>query len=59
MLIFPLTGQDPNDKENPEKTWIIVAKRADDARKLLPANFKVLKVEVRTGTLGGIPGVIG
>ena len=30
-----------------------------DARKLLPGTFEVYEVEVRTGDLGGMPGVIG
>ncbi len=59
MEIFLLKGQDPNDEENPVKTWIVVAKREIDARKLLPGNFEVYEVEVRTGDLGGMPGVIG
>jgi len=41
MLIFLLNGQDPNDRENPENTWIVVAKSADDARKLLPGVLAV------------------
>ncbi len=39
MEIFLLKGQDPNDEENPVKTWIVVADRELDARKLLPGNF--------------------
>ena len=30
-----------------------------DARKPLPGTFEVYEVEVRTGDLGGMPGVIG
>ena len=30
-----------------------------DTRKLLPGSFEVYEVEVRTGDLGGMPGVIG
>ncbi len=59
MKIFLLTGKDPTDQENPEKTWIVVAEREMDARKVLPARFEVYEVEVRTGDLGGMPGVIG
>ena len=59
MNIFLLIGKDPNDQENPEKTWIIVAEREIDARKLLPGHFEVYEVEVRTGDLGGMPGVVG
>ena len=59
MNIFLLRGKDPNDEENPEKTWIIVAEREMDARKLLPGHFEVYEVEVRTGGLGGIPGIVG
>ncbi len=59
MEIFLLKGQDPNDEENPVKTWIVFAGRELDARKLLPGNFEVYEVEVRTGDLGGMPGVIG
>ncbi len=59
MKIFLLTGKDPTDQENPEKTWIVVAEREMDARKLLPARFEVYEVEVRTGDLGGMPGIIG
>ena len=59
MDIFLLKGQDPIDETNPEKTWIVVAEREIDARKLLPGNFEVYEVEVRTGDLGGMPGVIG
>ncbi len=59
MKIFLLTGKDPTDQENPEKTWIVVAEREMDARKLLPARFEVYEVDVRTGDLGGMPGVIG
>ncbi len=59
MKIFLLTGKDPTDQENPEKTWIVVAEREMDARKLLPARFEVYDVEVRTGDLGGMPGIIG
>ena len=35
------------------------AEREMDARKLLPARFEVYEVEVRTGDLGGMPGIIG
>ncbi len=59
MKIFLLTGKDPTDQENPEKTWIVVAEREMDARKLLPARFEVYDVEVRVGDLGGMPGIIG
>ncbi len=59
MKIFLLTGKDPTDQENPEKTWIVVAEREMDARKVLPARFEVYEVEVRTGDLGGMPGIIG
>ncbi len=59
MNIFLLTGKDPTDQENPEKTWIVVAEREMDARKVLPARFEVYEVEVRTGDLGGMPGIIG
>ena len=59
MKIFLLTGKDPTDQENPDKTWIVVAEREMDARKVLPARFEVYEVEVRTGDLGGMPGLIG
>ena len=59
MDVFLLTGKDPNDEENPVKTWIVVADRELDARKLLPGHFEVYEVEVRTGELGGLPGVMG
>ena len=59
MEIFILKGNDPSDTATPEKTWIVVAEREIDARKLLPGNFEVYEVEVRTGDLGGIPGLIG
>lgn len=59
MNIFLLTGRDPSDEENPEKTWIVVAEREMDARKLLPGHFEVYEVEARCGDLGGMPGVIG
>ena len=59
MNIFLLKGKDPKDEENPEKTWIIVAERERDARKLVPGHFEVYEVEVRTGDLGGMPGVVG
>jgi hypothetical protein len=59
MEIFLLKGQDPSDAATPEKTWIVVAKQERDARKLLPGNFEVYEVEVRTGDLGGMPGAIG
>jgi hypothetical protein len=59
MNIFLLSGKDPNDEENREKTWIVVAKSEIDARKLLPAYFEVYEIEIRAGNLGGMPGVIG
>ncbi len=59
MNIILLTGKDPTDQENPDKTWIVVAERELDARKLLPARFEVYDVEVRIGDLGGMPGIIG
>jgi len=59
MNVILLTGKDPTDQENPEKTWIVVAEREMDARKLLPVRFEVYDVEVRTGDLGGMPGIIG
>ncbi len=59
MKIFLLTGIDPTDQENSEKTWIVVAEREMDARKVLPARFEVYEVEVRAGDLGGTPGIIG
>ena len=59
MKIFLLIGKDPTDEENPDKTWIVVAEREMDARKVLPARFEVYEVEVRTGDLGGMPGIIG
>ncbi len=59
MNIILLTGKDPTDQENPEKTWIVVAEREMDACKLLSARFEVYDVEVRTGDLGGMPGIIG
>ena len=59
MEIFFLKGNDPSDAATPEKTWIVVAEREIDARKLLPGNFEVYEVEVRTGDLGGMPGLIG
>lgn len=59
MDIFLLKGKDPSDETNPEKTWIVVAEREVDARKLLFANVEVYEVEERTGDLGGMPGVIG
>ncbi len=31
MDVFLLTGKDPNDEENPVKTWIVVANRERDA----------------------------
>ena len=55
MEIFFLKGNDPSDTATPEKTWIVVAEREIDARKLLPGNFEVY----RTGDLGGMPGLIG
>ncbi len=54
-----MTGIDPTDQENPEKTWIVAAEREMDARKLLPARFEVYEVEARAGDLGGMPGIIG
>ncbi len=59
MSIFLLSGKDPNDEENREKTWIVVAKSEIDARKLLPAYSEVYEIELRTGNLGEMPGVIG
>ena len=59
MDIFLLMGKDPSDEVNPVKTWIVVAEREVDARKLLPGTFEVYEVEVRTGDLGGMPGMIG
>ena len=59
MDIFLLMGKDPSDKDNPVKTWIVVAEREVDARNLLPGPFEVYEVEVRPGDLGGMPGVIG
>jgi hypothetical protein len=59
MDIFLLSGKDPNDEENREKTWIVVAGSEIDARKALPGYFEVYEVEVRTGDLGGLAGVIG
>ncbi len=59
MDIFLLSGKDPNDEENREKTWIVVAGSEIDARKALLGYFEVYEVEVRTGDLGGLPGVIG
>jgi hypothetical protein len=56
MDVFLLTGKDPNDEENPVKTWIVVADRELDARKLLPGHFEVYEIEVRTGELGGLAG---
>ena len=57
MEIFLLKGQD--DAAIPEKTWIVVAEREIDVRKPLPGTFEIYEVEVRTGDLGGMPGVIG
>jgi hypothetical protein len=37
MDIFVLKGKDPSDSDHPAKTWIVVAQREMDARKLLPA----------------------
>ena len=59
MEIYLLKGKDPIDDANPVKTWIVVAEREVDARKLLPAIFEVYEVEARPGDLGGIPGLIG
>jgi hypothetical protein len=59
MDIFLLSGKDPNDEENREKTWIVVAGSEIDARKALPGYFEVYEVEVRAGDLGESPGVIG
>ncbi len=59
MDVFLLSGKDPNDEENREKTWIVVAGSEIDARKALPGYFEVYEVEVRAGDLGGLPGVIG
>ncbi len=59
MAIFFLKGKDPHDTSASEKTWIVVADSEIDSRKLLPADFEVYVVEIRTGDLGGMPGVIG
>ena len=59
MDIILLMGKDPTDQENPEKTWIVVTEREIDARKLLPARFEVYEVEVRTGDLGAVRGIVG
>ena len=59
MNIILLKGKDPSDSAHPDKTWIVVAQREMDARKLLPARFEVYEVEVRSGDLGGLPGLIG
>ncbi len=58
-IFFLLSGKDPNDEENPEKTWIVVADSEIDARKALPGYFEVYEIEVRTGDLGTVAGVIG
>ncbi|MEE8488703.1 MAG: hypothetical protein V3S43_00095 [Acidimicrobiia bacterium] len=58
-IFFLLSGKDPNDKENREKTWIVVADSEIDARKALPGYFEVYEVEVRAGDLGELSGVIG
>jgi len=42
--IFILKGNDQSDTATPEKTWIVVAEREIDARKLLPGNFEVYEV---------------
>ena len=59
-----LTGKDPNDNDNPVKTWpvktwIVVTGNGIEARKLLPSHFEVYEVEARAGDLGGLPGVVG
>jgi hypothetical protein len=59
MEIFLLSGKDPNDEENREKTWIVVAGSEIDARKALPGYFEVYEIEVRAGDLGELAGVIG
>ena len=59
MDIFLLSGKDPNDEENREKTWIVVADSEIDARKALPGYFEVYEVEVRAGNLGELSGVFG
>ncbi len=59
MEIFLLSGKDPNDEENREKTWIVVAGSEIDARKALPGYFEVYEVEVRAGDLGKLAGVVG
>ncbi len=58
-IFFLLSGKDPNDAENREKTWIVIAGSEIDARKALPAYFEVYDVEVRAGDLGELSGVIG
>ncbi|MAG98554.1 MAG: hypothetical protein CMM08_17930 [Rhodospirillaceae bacterium] len=59
MDIYLLSGKDPNDEENPEKTWIVVGGTEIEARKAVPGYFEVYEVEVRTGDLGGFPGIRG
>ncbi len=59
MDIFLLSGKDPNDEENREKTWIVIAGSEIDARKALPGYFEVYEVEVRAGDLGELAGVVG
>ena len=59
MDIYLLSGKDPNDEENPEKTWIVVGGTEIEARKAVPGYFEVYEVEVRTGDLGGLPGIRG
>ncbi len=44
---------------NPEKTWIVVGGTEIEARKAVPGYFEVYEVEVRTGDLGGFPGIRG
>ncbi len=42
MEIFLLSGKDPNDEENREKTWIVVAGSEIDARKALPGAVSLM-----------------
>ena len=48
MKIFLLTGKDPTDQENPEKTWIVVAEREMDARKVLGSRSMRSRFEPET-----------
>ncbi len=59
MEIFFLKGKDPHETSASERTWIVVADSEIDSRKLLPADFEVYEVEIRSGDLGGLSGVIG